>query len=377
VLRIESEYATEAVASAEATRDRNFGLDLLRAVAIVGVVLFHISPSLGFPAPLGALAARGWMGVDLFFVLSGYLIGLQIFSADRRNGGPFWVQCSTFWVKRWTRTIPLYVVVLFTYVVLKPLLFHAPFAGGFSWPWLVFLQNYGVIRDFGQSWSLCIEEQFYFFFPVIVFAVARLPRVIWILPMLLSIAIRFSLALRLSDSATGSVGLTPDDYLAIFRFSTPAMLDAISVGVFLASSREIWSVWRTSTRTALAPVGGLIVLLTGVFLPEFPVKPPQIALMYAALAVGFGALLVAAEQRHEMVRGLSFVRLIAMWSYSVYLWHELFTRVFGRYMRGQHWALQAAGYFGVVFGFSALSYQWIEKPGLRLRSRIFRPARTQ
>ncbi len=312
------------------------------------------------------------MGVDLFFVLSGYLIGLQVFSARRHSQASFLTRCSTFWIKRWTRTVPLYAVVLFTYVVIKPRVFHAPFAGSFNWRWAFFLQNYGPIRDFGQSWSLCIEEQFYFVFPLIVFSAAFLPRAIWIAPVFLSTAVRLSLAIHLSDPLTGQVHLTPEAYLAMFRFPTLSMLDAISVGVFLAAYRDIWAAWPRSFRIVCAPIGATTVLMVAAFSGEFPQNPLRIGLMYTALALGFGALLVAAERQHEMIRGFSFVRWIALCSYSAYLWHELFTRFFDRYLHGHHWSLQLAGYLTAVFLFSMGSYEWIEKPGLRLRNRIFR-----
>jgi peptidoglycan/LPS O-acetylase OafA/YrhL len=350
------------------TSTRNFGLDLLRAAAIFAVVLFHAAPTLDLPRVVQAVAAHGWIGVDLFFVLSGYLIGLQVFSAHPRSSAPFLTRCSGFWIKRWTRTIPLYAVVLCAYVFLKPRLFHAEYAGFFNWKWLFFLQNYGDVQDFGQSWSLCIEEQFYFVFPVIAFSIAVLPRIVWLLPLVLSMAFRFWTASHLADPATGLVQLTQHDYLRIFRFSTPAMLDAISIGVFLASHRSTWSAWRASIRLAFAPLGLLLVLAKVLFTPTLPTSPLQIAYTYTLLALGFGALLIAAEQWQRMPTGLSLVRWIALCSYSSYLLHEMYTKLFFHYGQGPRWILHTVVYFTVFAGISVASYELIEKPGMRLRT---------
>jgi len=351
---------------------RNFGLDLLRAIAIMAVLGFHASPLFPLPEFLSAIAARGWMGVDLFFVLSGYLIGQQTLSLADRPNGPFFRRCTTFWIKRWTRTVPLYVVVLFCYLVVKPAFLHAPFVGGFNWKWLVFSQNFGQVRDFGQSWSLCIEEQFYFVFPLIAFSCRRMPRLFWLLPLVISVALRLVVARHLSNAQTGEVLLTPEAYVETFRFPTFMMLDAISVGVFLASCRPNWNAWPRTVRQACAPIGALIVGFVGCYLPQFPTHALAIALMYTALAIGFGALLVAAEQWQYMPAGLWFVQWIALCSYSVYLWHEMFTRFFDRYVHYGAWQFQLFAYLVFVMAFSKLSYEWVEKPGISLRQRIFR-----
>src|SRR4051812_16745655 len=117
---------------------RNFSLDLLRAAAILGVTCFHSEALPGLPVWLRQVFLRGYTGVDLFFVLSGYLIAGQLFStpADERPA----TTLGQFWVRRWTRTFPLYFLVLFFYVAVKPYALASPFTG-FSWRWLFFLQN--------------------------------------------------------------------------------------------------------------------------------------------------------------------------------------------------------------------------------------------
>lgn len=354
--------------------NRNFGLDALRSAAISAVVLFHAAPVFGLPPQLQVLTDRGWIGVDLFFVLSGYLIGLQSF-AVRKQASSVFSRCTEFWLKRWTRTVPLYLVVLFVYVVVKPRLFDAPFVGGFNWKWLFFLQNYGDILDFGQSWSLCIEEQFYLVFPLLVLVFKRLPRAVWLVPLGVSFAVRFWAAHRLAGSASGALQMSPESYVNAFRFRTAGMLDSISIGVFLASCQDVWTRWSIRSRWLCGFAGALVVFATAAVFPYCPGTPIAIAFLYSLLAVGFGAILVAAEQWRSTTRKLRFVQWIAVWSYSIYLWHELLIRFFSRYLGAQYALLVLALYLLAMLGFSALSYELIEKPGLSLRALLLRNRR--
>jgi peptidoglycan/LPS O-acetylase OafA/YrhL len=86
------------------TRRREPGLDLLRAAAIVTVMLYHVA-SHGFPLP--GIGHHGWIGVDLFFVLSGYLIGWQVFKVDGHGGAPAW---GGFMIGRALRVLPAAVL---------------------------------------------------------------------------------------------------------------------------------------------------------------------------------------------------------------------------------------------------------------------------
>jgi len=142
------------------------GLDLLRALAIVLVLVAH------YPKTGVGLVTRvlnfGWSGVDLFFVLSGYLIAGQLFAAQA-SGKP--ISLAGFYSRRWLRTLPNYYVVLAVYG------FVAALIGGATptpvWKYLSFTQNVGIPGAFTPSWSLCVEEQFYLLFPIIAILLAR------------------------------------------------------------------------------------------------------------------------------------------------------------------------------------------------------------
>src|SRR5271170_481437 len=142
---------------------RNIGLDILRASAIVGVLLAHglVLPVKGrdVVAPLGS-------GVELFFVLSGFLIGRIYFRSSQGESFSFW----NFWRSRWWRTLPPYYATILLYVLMR---LAAP-APGLHWYYALFLQNYLGVTGFGPSWSLCVEEHFYLLLPIIGVAVDRL-----------------------------------------------------------------------------------------------------------------------------------------------------------------------------------------------------------
>lgn len=336
----------------------------------MSVIIFHASYLLReSPQWLIFVASRGWMGVDLFFVLSGFLIGTQVFQFQTQHSTV--QQCQIFWIKRWTRTVPMYFFILFIYTVIKPYLFHAPFASGLSWKWFFFLQNYGEIKDFGQSWSLCIEEQFYLVFPVLALLLGpRFPRILWVLPFTISLSLRAWKALTFPGGEAAISQLMPVDYLHLFRFPTFLMLDSISFGVFLAATHDTWSHWSNRIKISIS-VFGFIILLYAIFdFTEFPTSPGKISALYALLAIAFGCLLIGFKSRVAPIKGIGFLQPIALWSYSAYLWHPLVLRFFERFLSKFYWPIQLGLSISCVLFVSWITYSQIEKRGLKLRNRL-------
>jgi len=143
---------------------RNFGLDIFRALAILLVIFNHsINYFNLFPHSSLYGEISGIYGVELFFVLSGYLIG-QIILRDtvpkiKHNG------IKVFYAKRWLRTLPLYYLILIILIVLNTFIFKTK-----TFPFLhfFFLQNFSSnsLHFLGVSWSLAIEEWFYLLLPL-------------------------------------------------------------------------------------------------------------------------------------------------------------------------------------------------------------------
>ena len=145
------------------------GLDHLRAFAIIFVFLFHYGRLFSHPEWVNAISAFGWSGVDLFFVLSGYLIAAQLFKTVAQQNK---ISLKVFFTKRFFRIIPIYLFVVALYF-LFPFL-HEKEALAPLWKYLTFTQNIGLDVSkqgtFSHAWSLCIEEHFYLLFPLILIA---------------------------------------------------------------------------------------------------------------------------------------------------------------------------------------------------------------
>lgn len=149
------------------TDNRIFGLDLLRFAAIVLVVLGHSRwMTTTFPKPLRAiLHGSGILGVELFFVLSGFLIGgILLKQFEKNNFSLDFNAVKTFWIRRWFRTLPAYYLILMVYVM-----FYFLERPANLWKYFFFLQNIWNYPPyfFEESWSLCIEEISYLISPLL------------------------------------------------------------------------------------------------------------------------------------------------------------------------------------------------------------------
>jgi peptidoglycan/LPS O-acetylase OafA/YrhL len=148
------------------------GLDHLRAVAITLVIIYHYR-GFGHPAWTEKTGSFGWTGVDLFFVLSGYLISGPLFRQIVEGGS---ISIKTFFLKRFFRIIPPYLVTVGLYFCIPG--FKEYGAPSPLWKYLTFTQNYGMdlhlYSSFSHAWSLCVEEQFYLLLPFLMTAVVAL-----------------------------------------------------------------------------------------------------------------------------------------------------------------------------------------------------------
>lgn len=124
---------------------------------------------MGFPLA-GRVHRFGWIGVDLFFVLSGYLIGGQLLAGVARGQG---INLGRFFARRALRILPAYFVVLAIYVFLPswreyPEMFP-------SWKFLLSVQNIGLRGGtaFSHAWSLAVEDQFYLLLPLVLLLIIR------------------------------------------------------------------------------------------------------------------------------------------------------------------------------------------------------------
>ena len=344
-------------------KERNFGLDLLRALAIVGVFLCH-GLTLHF-AGRDLLDSLG-SGVELFFVLSGFLIGRIYFRSTRNCTFSFW----TFWRSRWWRTLPPYFAATLLCLAVGKL-FSGP---DLRWYYLCFLQNYLGITGFGPSWSLCVEEHFYLLLPVLGLLIDRLVerrRLKFILP----IAILIPLTLRITTLAL-EVPL-PRQWF----FFSHLHCDGLITGVYLAYLYvDEYPIFVRAKVLAKFMLPGIPI--TMVTLTIWNPRPEGLnAFVNTLYAVGFGAWVryfydfrwspasILGKHARKAVQG------IALCSYSVYLTHTIFDpvvrgHILGDMQRGvakSFLVLSSTFLLGVGF------YFLVERPTIRSRDLYLGP----
>jgi peptidoglycan/LPS O-acetylase OafA/YrhL len=360
------------------SRDRLAGLDTLRALAIVVVMIFHLQGRLpdGFK-PIGRF---GWMGVDLFFVLSGYLIGSQLLKPVRDGRE---VSLLGFYRKRAYRILPLYLVVLALYVFwpawreetgLSPV-----------WEFLTFTENFFVDywnnQAFSHVWSLCVEEHFYLLLPMIVLLLAKRPAV-WKTVSVLAFFFALGLGMRsyeyfhvLLPMGRGAEHFSTE-YIERIYYPTYTRLDGLLAGVALALVRVLRPRWwerilRHANWLLLGGVG-LTVCVLWIFKDRFGPVGTLIGFPLMAIAM---ALLVAAGADTRCWFGrmrLPGTKLVATLAFSLYLTHKEVAHLDELYlpgvMGGANWRsalLIAASCLVVASAF----YFVVERPFLVLRDR--------
>ena len=342
------------------------GLDLLRCIAIL-VVLFlhsleatHISPS----SLYYQLSEYGWIGVDIFFVLSGFLIGHQVFKTNFNL--PLRVLMQNFWVKRWFRTLPLYFVVLITYIFIKPLV-GFQFSSEHTWSYFFFLQNYLGPKDFIQSWSLCVEEQFYIVFPLLIFILKahRFKAWVWLVPIGLSIYLRY----WSFDYYEINTLTKLSHYI---RFMTHNHLDGICFGVFLAKTYGHWIEFSKKNYQLLSIVGVVFTLATLWWIGPNPFGLKGV-LAYFLLSVGASISLMGFYHL-SLPNWLNFpVYWISITSYGLYLWNNLMASVVMKIGKNLPSFLSITIFFILSFILAFITYKLIEEPWLNKRKAFLLP----
>lgn len=355
-------------------RDRQPGLDLLRALAIVVVVIYHTG-IFGFALP-GNAHRFGWIGVDLFFVLSGYLIGGQLLTQLR---GPAKHRLGRFYLRRALRILPAYLVVLALYFSL-PALREFPVISPL-WKFLISVQNIGLHGGtaFSHSWSLAVEDQFYLLLPFILLALRRTGSSALAAPFIivaLGLLLRGCLAYQFPSNIGG---VSPRAYQLWIYYPTWTRLDPLVLGVSLAAMeryRASW--WRILTDCApwlwvpaLALIAGALYLGEGNTL-----SVSTCVWQLPAIAFGMAALLVCSVSPRLPCSRIEVpgAALLASIAYSVYLSHKLVIHAVLQLCT--RLSLVPASGLAIVlvelsiYACGAILFFSVERPFLQLRNRI-------
>ncbi len=351
---------------------RIFGLDLFRAVAILLVVLRHGGIVLG----LGGIESPGWLevidGVDLFFVLSGFLIGTILLKEMHRPEGFTPRRLARFWKRRWFRTLPAYYLILAMNVVMVRMHFINGDFSSFNGRFLIFLQNFNTpfTGFFWESWSLAVEEWFYLLTPLMMVALLLAMRPKWSFLAVTLVMLLLPPLLRLQrmdpdlDAFWGSI---------VIGKVVLTRLDSIAYGLLAAWSCYHYRVIWDKLRIPSLLVGAVAFLLLAMIGPFNDVFLRQV-LSWSLIPFAAMLLLPAANSLRE-VKGpaAAVVTHISKISYSMYLVNLALVAEVIRSRFPPTGATDAVVkyvvFWMVVVALASLLYRYFELPMLRLRER--------
>ncbi len=339
-------------------------LDGLRAIAILLVLMSHGADDFG--PKLYDWAANGWCGVDLFFVLSGFLITTGLLNT--KGAENYFI---SFYGKRFLRIFPVFYAALAITFFLLPMMFQGlpmppPHDKPFYWlyinNWAFFMQQ-PQIHLVGHFWSLAVEEQFYLIWPAVVFFTTR-RHLVWVscACVVLAPLIRIVLVLNHLNGE------------AIYR-NTFCRMDGLMAGGLCALALADRNVrHRLRPIVPYLPFVGLSVALAASLTAGHSYFRPRMLTVGLSLYVFAFACLVlgyAHPDARTRVLGWKPLRYLALWSYGIYVYHLAFVYFAHRY----HWSAGAPRLFlemGAAILFAAASYSLFESPLLKLK-RHFKP----
>ena len=366
--------------------NRNIGLDLIRSIAIIMVLIahsggiFHNDISI-VGEGMRRLSICGVYGVELFFVLSGFLIGRilikMLISEEITDRKGIWLFLRKFWVRRWLRTIPLYLLML----VANCLFLY--FISGIEnlksiplWRYFFFLQSYNPVSlgFFPESWSLSVEEWFYLIVPILLVVAYKsfnnIPLTI-ILVVLLVMFIRIIYVLYI-----GSENLAWDSEI---RKNTFLRLDSLGIGLMFAyvfiKKESIFRLFFSKTLLFLGILGIVLNMFLHINSKEFINALYLKTLFFDITSISLGMVMCYVYNmkiKHSFGRTISVISKI---SYSVYLIHFPIVVCAANYA----WGINSTLYrcvicfcaWIIIFTLSFLLYKYYEYPVMTLRDKIW------
>ena len=337
-------------------------LDGLRGVAVL-LVLAHTFDLISRSGALDDTLNAGWIGVQLFFVLSGFLItGILL---DQRDSPTYY---RTFFTRRMLRIFPLYYMVLIVAFIVIPLDMDVPAAHGSHQFWLwTYTNNYAAAfgkeeHAFPHFWSLAVEEQFYLVWPFVVRLAGR--RGVTILaPIAIGVAIVCRILARQHYGAE-----------AAYMF-TPCRMDALAFGALAAAMVRAPSTIFDKLPPLGLRLGGGAIVLAGLALGKLDrTGAPMQYAGYTIIALGFALALVGALAGSRLLTARP-LRRVGMYSYGMYVFSVPLHLFIGIPIVGESPSLPIALAYlvamtAVTFGAAAASYHLFERRFLALKARI-------
>jgi len=355
------------------------GLDHLRALAISLVFLYHYTIFQHPDWMNNHFIHFGWCGVDLFFVLSGFLISNQLMAAwQRRQEIPF----REFYIKRIFRIFPPYFFVLLIYIFIPA--FHEREMLAPLWKMFSFTQNYGQdIRRYGtfsHAWSLCVEEQFYLLLPIILWWVlsSRMKKAGWLIPaiFLLTMILRW-----ISWEIWLKPQIDSDDFVMnwykLIYYPTYTRLDGLLVGVSIAAIYRFREKWLILLNRYANPmiIAGCILFVLSLLLCIDQQSASATIFGFGLIAIAFGSFVLSAVLPGSLLYRLKsmITENLATLSYSLYLSHKGIIHLTQKFLTGlglpgdSNWMLLICIVTCISGAF--LMRILIEKPFFRMRNK--------
>ncbi len=356
---------------------RNTGLDLLRLVAVVLVLGRHLLPGYENNPFLSVWRTGGWIGVDLFFVLSGFLVSGLLFEEFKRCGS---LDIKRFLVRRGFKIYPpLFLLIVVT--VIFTLLHGQPIKIRQTLSELIMMQNYtGALWN--HTWSLAVEWHFYLLLALILFVLLKASRrpesTFRLIPWFFGVCAVFCFSARVvSSSLIDSVG--PQHFKWLY-FGSHIRLDSLMFGVLLG---YLWHFHSLRSRIAKVPTVLLFVGGAALFAPAFVFEVETHRSMsvigYTIFYVASGFLVLAAVRLESGSSQLiMFLAALGGASYSIYLWHMAVNRWLWPWMRDgllltldRHYAIYTVVFIVGSIGAGFWLNRLVEKPSLRIREVLF------
>jgi len=364
-------------------KTRVFGLDLMRAMAIAMVLSSHI---LWIYNPKDEIIKQffslfGFLGVEFFFVLSGFLIGKMLYSIYIKDD--YTIKSAFYFLRRrWLRTLPNYYIILIINIIITTAL-------GYSIPklglYFIFLQN-GFSRMstfFPESWSLSVEEWAYVILPMSLLVLSFLfkPKnksrfFLWLIVLLIMLFIGFKIGYQINTKTT-----TLDEWNVSLKSVVIYRLDAIFIGVLCSwisvNYKKSWAKFKYPS----AVFGALIMMFMyfGMgFLQIFPETYPFVwNVIYLPLASISIAFYMPFFSQLETTIGIikKPIEFVSKISYAIYLFHySVILQLIMLFVDRENTSLLqfhmiTAFYLTVLIVISYVCYRFYEKPIMDLRDK--------
>lgn len=341
------------------------GLDGVRAVAVIAIIIYHLNPQ---------WLSGGFLGVDTFFVISGYLI-TSLLLTEYHNTGK--IELMSFWLRRVKRLIPAVLFLVMGVIVLSlifmPMEIQKVRADSIAAifyvsNWWYIMQNVDYFEQFAVQplkhlWSLAIEEQFYLVFPIVLLSLLSFIR------RLKSIRIIFLILLVISMIAM-MVLYVPNENVARVYFGTDTRIQTLLMGVLLAL---VWPPFQLKAKVntqmrMMIDTAGVVGLAILFICFKFVSETNSILYYGGFFLISTVTLLVIASSVHPSGYFAKFLgnkvfTFIGSRSYSLYLWHyPIIVLIHHQFVQGQIPPLVYVVEILLMVLMAEFSYKFIEQP---------------